>query len=153
MNPLPNTVLPFSLLIRVLGTVCLAWCTLTSLRADPDLLKEIERAEAIFIAIYDPQATPAIRVERVFYKGAAPLGDMAIFQGVNTMLDRVRSSTPPPVHGRRDVVFSRMAKGDFPSGARPIALVRDYPISLEKFRVDGKDHTIAELFALLKDRE
>jgi len=92
-----------ALLLLMMGTV--------SSHAGADLQTEIARAEAVFIAVYDPHGDPALRVERVLYKGAPPFGDMAILQGVNTMLDRIRSSTPRPAHGRRDVVFARTVKG------------------------------------------
>jgi len=134
---------------RLLFALSLLIAGVASSRAEADLQTEVARAEAVFIAVYDPYAHPSVKVEHVFYKGVPPFGDIAIFQGVNTMLDRIRSSAPPPAHGGRNVVFARTAKGDFLSGSRPLAFANAYPISLERFRVGGREYTLAELADLL----
>ncbi|GAT32394.1 hypothetical protein TSACC_2792 [Terrimicrobium sacchariphilum] len=136
-----------------LAAVCLGWgAGLGGARGD-DLARDVERAEVIFTASYDRDRDPQLRVEQVLFCVEPPLGQIALTQGMDTLLYRLRQYFPESSGGmQRYVVFARMPKGDA-SWRVPFAMVREYGLDDGRFCVSRNEHTVAELLRFIEKRK
>ena len=136
-----------------LAAVCLGWgAGLAGVRGD-DLAHGVERAEVIFTASFDRDRDPQLRVEQVLFCVEEPLGQMALAQGMDTLLDRLRQFFPESPSGTQHyVVLARMPKGDVFLPA-PFAMVREYHLLDGRFHVAGEWYSVEDLLRLVEARK
>lgn len=136
-----------------LAAVCLGLGAGLGVARGDGLARDVERAEAIFTASYDRARDPQLRVEQVLFCVEGSLGQIALTQGMDTLLGRLRQFSPEsPSEVRRYVVFARMPKGDVFLPA-PFAMVREYDLQDGRFFVSRNEHTVAELLRLIEERK
>ncbi len=136
-----------------LAAVCLGLGAGLGVAQGDDLARDVERAEAIFTASYDRARDPQLRVEQVLFCVEGTLGQMALAQGMETLLDRLgRLPKESAIGVERYVVFARMPKGDvfLPSAS---AQLTTYDLLDGRFYVSRNEHTVAELLRLIEERK